>query len=549
MPTFKKKQFKNVFLQKQNTLKQNTLKKNNLINENKKIKNILCHTINEKLKIQNTLYKSTFYRFIQKDDFLYSKSCINVFFITENDIEKLKEKNIISIGDFFLKKICEVKVDLIVFPSRLKNNEKINIGLDKSEKKNKKTFSLPKIIRYLKTLLKKSFKCTTFDDLFSRLTNLNSNVGPILHVFSFEKISDSKDENILYKINGFLTHKLLTNKMYLNGEIPCEIIESSSEIFSENKSVQDLKNCNEESLKDLENLNEESFKDIKDLKNCKISSNYNFKEKKIILESFEKEISLLVKVKGNKIEKDIFFSVGIIDERYCLINVTFDRNNISESPSIIGINNDSVIEYGSLRFSTNAYFSRHTDNKVHKIVKKINDSGQFVCTLCVPYNPIIGSIKISFKNFKIVSSNYNFENRVLVEEKKFIGRVYKVFNNCVKIREMFDSRDDIMNFLEMKLSSIDSNNRKNKNTNQNNNLILNDLDEFNIKDKSVINIRSLKDKSDTKRRKNTVPYSRINSGKIISPVGTKGIFKAEFDRPLKMGQEVWMSLYRIKKLF
>lgn len=299
------------------------------------------------------------------------------------------------------------------------------------------------------------------------------------------------------------------------------------------------------------------FKGIKDLKTCKIPSSYAFKPKKNKIEKLGKFCTFLVE---SDFVSDITFATNIVDGRMCLLNVLFGENQIVEvkkntfSPTQKKEEKITpcFVEIGASRYKTVPFFSRQSTNTVHKIVstKNILEGGQFVCTFAVPYEKYTGKVIISLdledtdSKLIISSSIFNNDSRSLIEEKRISGSPYKSFNNFVKIKNMFDSRDEVLYFNNLRLYCREERKKREKVRN----IVDQNLMELTQKHKTnnmkLNNLKKDLKNENNRATKNTLPYSRINTGKIISPIGLNGCFKAEFVRPVRMGTEIWISVYR-----
>lgn len=331
-----------------------------------------------------------------------------------------------------------------------------------------------------------------------------------------------------------------------------------------------------------------SFKGIKDFKTCKIPSNYSFKSRKNKFEKLGKFCTLLICSEREIVQKEFRFAAGVVDGRTCLLNLSFGEtqiirrnilpSNLSDEERIPFIKKctdlnfisdqkylgsrmaqqalpfskgliDCFIEVGPTRYHVVPFFTRQSNNSVHKIASlyDVLEGGLYVCTVKVPFESFSGTISILFKTIdseiKISSSLFNYNNRTFLEERKVTGTPFKSFNNFVKIRNMFDSRDEVLYFSHLRLYSRDEKKKREKVKN----ILDSNLMELTQKHKGLGLKRDLRKelKKDSKPSlKNTLPYSRINTGTIIGPVGLNGCFKAEFVRPVRMGTQIWISVYR-----
>lgn len=97
----------------------------------------------------------------------------------------------------------------------------------------------------------------------------------------------------------------------------------------------------------------------------------------------------------------------------------------------------------------------------------------------------------SGNNYICHGSLIGFGVRTLVEEKRLIGEPYKIHKRLCVIRKMFANKDDVVRFLNYGLLAAGN-----------------------------------------------------NEGIIKEPVGTHGMFKAYFNRPVKHGEQIVLSMYR-----
>ncbi|KRH92522.1 hypothetical protein M153_49280001406, partial [Pseudoloma neurophilia] len=312
------------------------------------------------------------------------------------------------------------------------------------------------------------------------------------------------------------------------------------------------------------------FKGIKDLKTCKISSKYDFKPSKIKLEKLGKFCALLIESEQKIEQSALQFCTGVVDGRPCLLNVFFGesqitkkaisfQSNVTKSLLTEDKNNDQsdepvldcYIEMGPVKHKIKPFFTRQSSNSVHKLVS-LNDvfnGGQFVCTSKVPFDLFSGTIVIILRTtdfeIRISSSLFNYDDRTILEEKLITGTPFKSFNNFVKIRNMFNSRDEVLYFKHLRLYCKEEKKKREKIRN----IVDQNLKDLTKNQRSQNNKKELKKNASHKQLRNTLPYSRINTGKIHGPVGMNGCFMAEFIRPVRMGTKIWISVYKVVDVF
>ncbi|ELQ73841.1 hypothetical protein THOM_3216 [Trachipleistophora hominis] len=289
----------------------------------------------------------------------------------------------------------------------------------------------------------------------------------------------------------------------------------------------------------------ESFKGyrgIKDLKTCTIHTGYSFKPPKACK---LKKCDRLVRVRLSKrFDGDVFFiSNVVVDDTPCILNVRFNERmdggleNDNRNCGCAGINtantmkydkedmcmkscidkmsvvsNEHVdtitsanvrcngahhaytLEYGMFLHKVTPYFTMNTSSSVFKLQDESLKSG--VVSFKVPYTPTNTPVKLFHAQKLVLSSNtYDHKERVIVEERVISGKPYKAYGTWCKIKNMFVCRDDVLFFRHVKLIGRGG-----------------------------------------------------NVGWIRSSVGVKGVFKAEFERPVKQGDEVRMCLYRLVEI-
>ncbi|KRH93335.1 hypothetical protein M153_10540002927, partial [Pseudoloma neurophilia] len=188
MPSFKKKQFKNTFLQKVSNLKCPRIEpvSKNVKKEIKETQYLMVHTFFEKnLPISDQIVKTTKYKFVSGIKSLLANTMPNIVYISEKDIslnmdtQTLIEKISTLIADL------NVKVDMLCFPSR-----SLQIA-------NKHQFS--KILRTITNYFKKLYKVSTLDDILPRLPSIcaTENDMPILQIanhITIEQQNEKGDE-------------------------------------------------------------------------------------------------------------------------------------------------------------------------------------------------------------------------------------------------------------------------------------------------------------------------------------------------------------------
>lgn len=592
MPSFKKKQFKNAHFQKLRAIKPVPVK--NITHT----RFVMVHSLNNKnlsetMKKSNEIIKSTNFKFLSNKNEYLARTMPNIFVITEKDLDFDEVEKFIK---FINEQTEDLAIDLFVFPNRTNDQ-------DKRRK-----------LRSLITHFKKFYKTTTFDDLNRRLTSLTEILSNV-PVFITEQVNKTEKDKNIFICKGFLSHKLKTNGILLDGQVKGRILkiksyESEEECFREecitevdrDPSIDDdfAVICNKEDQKaeseNIENQNDQeifeeqneeseendekehvdseiirrlsSFKGIKDLKTCKIPSSYNFKPKKTKLTVLNRFCTVVIEAEEN-VTQPQFFS-GRVDGSSCLLNVHFGDTQIkklkhneksekfqSKNNSLESTDNNlkdltCTVEMGPNRYSATPFFSRQSNNSVHKLIEpeSILENGQYVCTLQIPYEPFSSKIQIfldlkEIGKFQITSSLFNHDDRSIIEEQQIRGSPFKSFNNFVKIKNMFNSRDEVLYFNHLKLMCRDKPKKKEKV----HNILDSNLSEL-TGSNQYAKYKHLEQKQEKiQNTKNTVPYSRINSGKIVCPIGLNGCFKAEFIRPVTVGSKIWMSVYRPVRVF
>lgn len=114
-----------------------------------------------------------------------------------------------------------------------------------------------------------------------------------------------------------------------------------------------------------------------------------------------------------------------------------------------------------------------------------------ICTGRINIYDASGGHEISDRNYVCHGSLIGFGGRALVEEKRLVGEPYKIYKRQCVIRNMFANKDDVVRFLNYGLRAAGN-----------------------------------------------------NEGIIKEPIGTRGMFKAYFNRPVKHGEQIVLSMYR-----
>lgn len=285
------------------------------------------------------------------------------------------------------------------------------------------------------------------------------------------------------------------------------------------------------------------FKGIKDLKTCTISTGYSFKVPKT---GKLKRCERLVRIRlSERFDGGVFFiSNVVVKDALCILNVRFgermdeglvdDRENCggdgknraiprrnedrgdgcvsgsidemdmqsSRCTDVEYTEDDSTashatalqgysLEYGMFFHSVTPYFTANTSSSVFKLQDRSLKSG--VVSFNVPYTPTNTPLKLFHNQNLVLSSNtYDHKERVILEKRVITGKPYKVYGTWCKIKNMFNCRDDVLFFRCVKLVGRGG-----------------------------------------------------NVGWIRSSVGVKGVFKAEFERPVKQGEVIRMCVYRL----
>lgn len=114
-----------------------------------------------------------------------------------------------------------------------------------------------------------------------------------------------------------------------------------------------------------------------------------------------------------------------------------------------------------------------------------------ICTGRINIYNAVESHETSGNNYICHGSLIKFGDRTLVEEKRLTGEPYKIHKRLCVIRNMFSNKDDVVRFINYGLRAEGN-----------------------------------------------------NEGIIKEPVGTHGMFKAYFSRPVKHGEQIVLSMYR-----
>lgn len=564
-------------------------------------------------KTKNSWYRIYDGNKIEKEYLLlFSKTLFNVFLLDDSifslfcktDKKKINQESV-RVIEFITSEISKlnVSVDLICFPRRSASANKNNALIRKISNHFKKLYkvtSLDDLFTRLKSLNAPDHNLPVLNVLKQEKLSAK--------VIERENLNQK-----YFALKGLLTRELKTRNFLINGQYHCQVkgykyyeeinhclddvnfenilsfdendnindsasglcknmqISGSNESDAQN-SLQLKKNDIESNNTDIEhdntNINNNTqsdlisilneYKPIKDLETHKMPSKYDFKENKQKIKKVMKYTTLILTVDDSTSryydaythQSVPLWGVGVVDGRKCLLNVLYGSSQLQVLDTAVSGKKACFIEYGLQKLKITPFFTKQSKNAVHKYInhhKRGPDSisgNSMACTVHVPYEDVHDKVALYISMptdcIRITSTNFHHHDRTILKEKKITGKPYKSFDNYVKIKNMFSSKDEVQFYKNVTLYCIDKQ-MKNKNR-----AIRHDILDSNLKELAG----APQEKNDrTKKKTNTLPYSRINEGRIVESIGLKGCFKALFTRPVSLGTEVWISVYKQMNVF
>lgn len=383
----------------------------------------------------------------------------------------------------------------------------------------------------------------SIDQLYTFLKNYKIKDNEISNkIFS----NEIKLNNNFIEFSGFARKKLTSKLITINNLFKCEIIESSNEnIFQEieienylekikysnninnnydnnqsssNDSEDNINDSSDDNLLNEEENNNnsslnflipkdirENYKPLSFFKNNSFStneipeiySNLFFIKKKINSEELNKEINLILKPINCSLEDILKSNIFILsDNIFEQINKTYFSiyniflNKIPNSNLTVLLN--SFLKINCL-VTENNEISNNND------IRKLKDSGDSISFIAPLFN--ISNLKnlkffqnsnsssLDISDFLFSSKQVTHHNICILQEHIIYGKVLKIYEKFAKIR-MFSCKEESKLFMKNKV------------------------------------------------------YTKNNIGVITKTIGSKGLIKCLFERPVKYGEDIKMFIYR-----
>lgn len=461
-------------------------------------------------------------KYKEEDPIVFKKT--NFLFFNE---EKFDDSTTINIAKF---------ADVIVYLINEDINEK-KLKLFKQIGKNyifvhNKDFKKGEVRKFIKNNFSK-IKISNFENLLECLIEMELKNEREPAFFP----SSCTEKNDTFILEGFLRNKIFDNKIFYNNGIESEILnieainsetcdafcdldqddylksyclkdecdESDSESGFINDQEESMASEEENEIGEAKIFNRnpkieinpekeniiEKFKDFKSMKYYKRTPNKEVPEyykelvylrKEVELQDFNKRVRITIKKESEEKPIILFSLPNFFRENKTIYNINFN----CELPRVL------LAEIGGKVCRISPIISEDTKNSVSKGNRDLTKG---VFTFIGPIMRNTQKINfydgnVNFENFLFSSIRKNNSNKIILHEKKLVGRAVKVYKKYCKISKMFESKSDLMFF------------------------------------------------------KDNFIYSKTIKGKIVKTIGEFGYFKALFERPVKQKEDIVMPLFK-----